>query len=198
MPPVACSPCQGTCLQWLAAGASPCVPASPPEPSICRCPAAAAAAVRAQSQARTPQRTTEDVIVSEHAYIRVHLHPKRFPATYSVDWAVSAAVEPPACALGDGGGWQSDALVGWLLCLISCLAASVDPPPALSTPLMQARIVANTDEFVVVCKPPGVPAAATVDNLLECAPTCAAQVIPPTGAVAADPLQSCKPGCVRK
>jgi hypothetical protein len=26
--------------------------------------------------------------VSRHAYVRVHVHPKRFPAAYSVDWKV--------------------------------------------------------------------------------------------------------------
>lgn len=35
--------------------------------------------------------------------------------------------------------------------------------------------MADTPEFVVVSKPAGVPAAPTVDNLLECAPCCAAQ-----------------------
>lgn len=79
------------------------------------------------SQARTPQRVTEDVEVPRHSYIRVHLHPKRFPATYSVAW--------------------------------------------------QDRIVADAPEFVVVSKPPGLPAAPTVDNLLECAPYCAAQAV---------------------
>ena len=39
----------------------------------------------------------------------------------------------------------------------------------------QARVVAQTPDFVVVSKPAGVPAAPTVDNLLECAPGCAAQ-----------------------
>ncbi|KAL4447686.1 hypothetical protein ABPG75_004905 [Micractinium tetrahymenae] len=79
------------------------------------------------SQARTPQRATEDKVVPRHSYLRVHLHPKRFPAAYSVAW--------------------------------------------------QDRIVADTPQFVVVSKPPGVPAAPTVDNLLECAPSCAAQAI---------------------
>ena len=51
---------------------------------LCRAPCAL------QSQARTPQRATADAAVHEHAYIRVHLHPKRFPAAYSVDWKVSA------------------------------------------------------------------------------------------------------------
>ncbi|KAL4428656.1 hypothetical protein ABPG77_009762 [Micractinium sp. CCAP 211/92] len=77
------------------------------------------------SQARTPQRMTEDAVVPRHSYVRVHLHPKRFPVAHSVAW--------------------------------------------------QDRIVADTPEFVVVSKPAGVPAAPTVDNLLECAPCCAAQ-----------------------
>ena len=42
-----------------------------------------------QSQARTPQRVTADVEVPPHSYIRVHLHPKRFPAAHAVDWGVS-------------------------------------------------------------------------------------------------------------
>lgn len=28
----------------------------------------------------------EDVAVTAHGYARIHLHPKRFPAAYSVDW----------------------------------------------------------------------------------------------------------------
>ena len=72
---------------------------------------------------------------------------------------------------------QSSAAVGSSSWLVSPLVpAPLDLPPSL--PLKQDRIVANTDEFVVVSKPAGVPAAATVDNLLECAPTCAAQVGP--------------------
>ena len=30
----------------------------------------------------------QDVLVNQHAYIRVHVHPKRFPAVYGVDWKV--------------------------------------------------------------------------------------------------------------
>lgn len=41
-----------------------------------------------QSQACTPQRAASDAVVPRHAYLRVHLHPKRFPAAYDVDWAV--------------------------------------------------------------------------------------------------------------
>ena len=37
--------------------------------------------------------------------------------------------------------------------------------------------MACTPDFVVVSKPAGVPAAPTVDNLLECAPTCTAQAL---------------------
>ena len=35
-----------------------------------------------------PQRVTQDVAVSQHAYVRVHVHPKRFPAVHNVDWKV--------------------------------------------------------------------------------------------------------------
>ena len=35
-----------------------------------------------------PQRAAKDVLVNQYAYIRLHLHPKRFPAVYSVDWKV--------------------------------------------------------------------------------------------------------------
>ena len=37
--------------------------------------------------------------------------------------------------------------------------------------------MACTPDFVVVSKPAGVPAAPTVDNLLECAPTCTAHAL---------------------
>ncbi|KAL3148480.1 hypothetical protein ABBQ38_013923 [Trebouxia sp. C0009 RCD-2024] len=33
-----------------------------------------------------PQRATQDVVINQHAFIRVHVHPKRFPAVYTVDW----------------------------------------------------------------------------------------------------------------
>lgn len=42
-----------------------------------------------QTEARTPQRVTEDLVIPENSYVRVHLMPKRFPAAYSVSWAVS-------------------------------------------------------------------------------------------------------------
>ena len=32
--------------------------------------------------------------MSRHAYIRVHVHPKRFPAAYIVDWKVLCDVIP--------------------------------------------------------------------------------------------------------
>lgn len=50
-------------------------------------------------------------------------------------------------------------------------------PVHAALPLLQDRIVADEAEFVVVSKPARVPAAPTVDNVLECAPTCAAQAI---------------------
>lgn len=43
-----------------------------------------------QTEARTPQRVTEDLVIPEHSYVRIHLMPKRFPAAYSVSWAVRA------------------------------------------------------------------------------------------------------------
>lgn len=33
-----------------------------------------------------PKRATTDIPVNKHAYIRVHVHPKRFPAVYAADW----------------------------------------------------------------------------------------------------------------
>jgi hypothetical protein len=100
------------------------LPPSPPPTS--HTPALAHAPASPQSQARTPQRMSRDAPVGRHAYIRVHLHPKRFPAAHAASWA--------------------------------------------------QRVVAATQQYVVVSKPAGVPAAPTVDNLLECAPACTAQV----------------------
>ena len=40
----------------------------------------------------------------------------------------------------------------------------------------QSRVVHNSPEYVVISKPPGVPVAPTVDNILECTLTGAAQV----------------------
>ncbi|KAK9817741.1 hypothetical protein WJX72_001472 [[Myrmecia] bisecta] len=33
-----------------------------------------------------PQRALADVVLADWAYVRVHVHPKRFPAVYLVDW----------------------------------------------------------------------------------------------------------------
>ena len=44
--------------------------------------------MRVQPEHSQPKRAAEDVPVSRHAYIRVHVHPKRFPAAYIVDWKV--------------------------------------------------------------------------------------------------------------
>lgn len=45
-----------------------------------------------QPELSQPKRAAEDVLVSKHAYVRVHVHPKRFPAAYIVDWKVGPAV----------------------------------------------------------------------------------------------------------
>ena len=41
-----------------------------------------------QPELSQPKRAAEDVHVSKHAYVRVHVQPKRFPAAYTVDWKV--------------------------------------------------------------------------------------------------------------
>ena len=48
-----------------------------------------------QSSMCQPQRATEDVGINQHAFIRVHVHPKRFPAVYTVDWKVSTHATTP-------------------------------------------------------------------------------------------------------
>ena len=45
-------------------------------------------ALYAQPINAQPQRASGDVPVNQHAYIRVHVHPKRFPAVYTTDWKV--------------------------------------------------------------------------------------------------------------
>lgn len=57
-----------------------------------------------QSGMCQPQRALQDVSINEHAFIRVHVHPKRFPAVYTVDWKVSmqqhtAFCSKPCCGL---------------------------------------------------------------------------------------------------
>ncbi|PRW60645.1 RNA pseudouridine synthase chloroplastic [Chlorella sorokiniana] len=124
-------------LRFGALHTCPVPPAIPPA-VLATMPPAEVAAARTRRQAalkaagngteaRTPQRVTEDLVIPQNSYIRVHIMPKRFPAAYSVSWA--------------------------------------------------DRIVANTADFVVVSKPAGVPAAPTVDNLIECAPCCAAEAV---------------------
>lgn len=58
--------------------------------------------LRVQSEMCHPQRATQDVSINQHAFIRVHLHPKRFPAVYTVDWKVinhaCASAFPLACS----------------------------------------------------------------------------------------------------
>jgi hypothetical protein len=41
-----------------------------------------------QPEHSQPQRAKHDIEVDEFAYIRVHMHPKRFAAVYNVDWKV--------------------------------------------------------------------------------------------------------------
>lgn len=145
---------------------------------------------------RTPQRVTQDLVIPENSYVRVHVMPKRFPAVYSVSWAVRAGGWP--CVLMLHGGHavaQSAAFAGiaaccgavcrvcWHSSLPWCVAAFVridcgalKPMQSSLRPVSQDRVVANTPDFVVVSKPAGVPAAPTVDNLIECAPSCAAEV----------------------
>lgn len=35
---------------------------------------------------QTPRRLATDVAITDGGYFRVHVHPKRFPAAYGVDW----------------------------------------------------------------------------------------------------------------
>ncbi|DBA66437.1 TPA: hypothetical protein ACH3X2_002415 [Trebouxia sp. C0005] len=39
-----------------------------------------------QAEHSQPKRVTQDIAINKHAFIRVHVHPKRFPAVYTVDW----------------------------------------------------------------------------------------------------------------
>ncbi|DBB13532.1 TPA: hypothetical protein ACH3X3_000574 [Trebouxia sp. C0006] len=39
-----------------------------------------------QAEQCQPKRVTQDIAINKHAFIRVHVHPKRFPAVYTVDW----------------------------------------------------------------------------------------------------------------
>ena len=52
------------------------------------CNTESAVLVCLQTELCQPQRATQDVTINQYAYIRVHVHPKRFPAVYSVDWKV--------------------------------------------------------------------------------------------------------------
>lgn len=53
-----------------------------------------------QSGMCQPQRATQDVGINQHAFIRVHVHPKRFPAVYTVDWKVSMLQHSASCPKG--------------------------------------------------------------------------------------------------
>lgn len=52
-----------------------------------------------QSEMSHPQRATQDVSINQHAFIRVHVHPKRFPAVYTVSWKVSTCCTLPCARL---------------------------------------------------------------------------------------------------
>jgi len=75
----------------------------------------------------SPQRVLEDTTVAEHAYVRVHLSPKRFPVFHSTHWP--------------------------------------------------SRLIAQLGDFVIINKPPGLPVAPTVDNVLESSLTGAALAV---------------------
>lgn len=46
-----------------------------------------------------PKRVLKDLHVSAGAYVRVHVHPKRFPAAYSVDWRQQILADLPECVV---------------------------------------------------------------------------------------------------
>lgn len=133
------------------------------------------------------------MVVGRHAYIRVHVHPKRFPAAYGVQWEVGGP------RWEDVAGWGRQGVCGTEN--LFCLQGFITQRPCLcmhsrpvlqqsgaaagrgqvqltncSTGLPQDRIIANHPEFVVLNKPAGVPVAPTVDNVIECAPAMAAKV----------------------
>ena len=65
-----------------------------PWPRCPRCPTcltAAAQAGRRDQRRAAPRRALRDVTVPRFAYVRVHVHPIRYPAAYTTDWKARCA-----------------------------------------------------------------------------------------------------------
>ena len=103
-----------------------------------------------------PRRALRDVAVPRFAYVRVHVHPIRYPAAYTTDWRVRG---PDPCPTP---------------MLQACLPCSRRRPELMASP-GQARIVSQGAGWVVVDKPAGMPVVHSTDNVLESCLTCVAQ-----------------------
>ena len=112
-----------------------------------------------QPELSQTKRAAEDVQLTKHAYVRVHVHPKRFPAAYIVDWKVELVVAEP------------------LYAVLQALPCQPDRSDLSQLMRCQERIVHTHEDYVLVNKPPGVPVVPPVDNILESCLACTAQVL---------------------
>ena len=111
---------------------------------------------RRDQRRAVPRRALRDVAVPCFAYVRVHVHPIRYPAAYTTDWRVRGAELLP------------DAM------LHACIPCSARRGQLTAVP-GQARIVSQGVGWVVVDKPAGVPVVHSTDNVIESCLTCVAQ-----------------------
>eukprot|EP00775_Hariotina_reticulata_P010254 gene10254-10412_t len=117
-------------------------------------------ALRAQGIARLgrdpklqhPKRVLQDVAVGPGAYVRVHVHPKRFPAAYSVDWQLRIIADNPEFVVVDKPpGVQVPSTVDNVLeSVVSCTAAALGLPGYAL--LNTHRLDAGTSGVVVLAK----------------------------------------------
>lgn len=93
-----------------------------------------------------------DKVVSPGGYIRVHVHPKRFPAAYKVDWTSRIILEAPVyVVVNKPPGVQVSSTVDNVReCVLTMVAQALSlPPSSLTNP---HRLDAGTEGILVLAK----------------------------------------------
>lgn len=102
-----------------------------------------------------PRRVEADAIIFQNSYFRVHVHPKRFPAYYEVEWASRILLDGPHCiAVNKPAGCQVPPRVdNRIECLTQWIAdlkgwkTELKPVHRLDTGTEGVVILAKTLEF---------------------------------------------------
>lgn len=106
-----------------------------------------------------------DVLVQRGDYLRIHHHPRRFPAVYNYDWTVSAVAQKED--RGDSVTSPTKATT-----TTTNTVANDEHPHSLPRVVIDHDL---TQGWLVLNKPPNVPVHMTVDNQLENVVACLQQ-----------------------